>query len=74
MVCGTCEEQFKGTYRKRNLSRHMLTIHGDKELKVCEVAGCSRSYKRSDALIVHMRKEHMDIAPPLQHRRRATAV
>ncbi|KAF2622069.1 hypothetical protein BU25DRAFT_426024 [Macroventuria anomochaeta] len=71
LVCDVCEERFKGDYRKKNLTRHMLSMHGDNKLIVCEVPGCQRSYKRSDAVGVHKRKAHPDIAPPLLPRKNA---
>ncbi|KAH6638441.1 hypothetical protein C7974DRAFT_289960, partial [Boeremia exigua] len=69
LTCSYCEGQFQGEWRKRNLSRHVKIQHGDNKPIECDAPGCERSYKRSDALKVHLRKEHPDIAPPFQPRK-----
>ncbi|KAF1925321.1 uncharacterized protein M421DRAFT_423878 [Didymella exigua CBS 183.55] len=72
LICNICSERFIGDYRKRNLSRHRLSLHGNSEPVVCEVLGCQRSYKRSDALKVHLRKAHPNtVSPPVPRKNAA---
>lgn len=70
-TCEECNRAFTGKYSKRNLTRHRQSVHPDHDAQPfsCEVPGCGRTYKRSDALRVHQGKVH---AHPRQPRLRRT--
>jgi hypothetical protein len=59
LQCSTCEATFKGRYRKGNLTRHRRHHHGSNETVFpCEMASCTRMFKRQDARLKHYRRHH----------------
>ncbi|KAF1925320.1 uncharacterized protein M421DRAFT_94780 [Didymella exigua CBS 183.55] len=72
IACETCNTSFSGRFRRRNLTRHTRTTHGDDTapLHACMVLGCGRTYKRSDALRAHEGKKHLDLLGPRPSRLR----
>lgn len=68
-----CGVPFHGKHSQANLCRHMKSGHGGSSY-ACEVPSCGRSYRRKDALQVHLRKQHPSLASytvPRPARRRA---
>ncbi|KAF1925357.1 uncharacterized protein M421DRAFT_259938 [Didymella exigua CBS 183.55] len=57
ITCTDCGYSFTGDFRTRNLKRHKQTVHST-EVYHCDVAGCDRSFKRSDAVHAHKRRSH----------------
>jgi hypothetical protein len=57
--CSICGQTFEGHYSKGNAGRHQRTVHRnlkDSPKPRCEI--CDKSFKRSDALIVHKARAH----------------
>jgi hypothetical protein len=52
MYCNQCNSPFTGKYRRRNLTRHVRVTH-EHETCLCEM--CNKTFRRSDALLVHQR-------------------
>lgn len=59
--CSECGKQFTGRYCKRNSKRHLQSVH-HKEVCYCDVEGCHRAFNRSDAVLVHKRRSHGNMA------------
>lgn len=53
-----CEAIFTGKFRRGNRGRHILRTHKQTIVYACNVLGCNRTYKRSDALLKHQRSKH----------------
>ncbi|KAF2105378.1 hypothetical protein BDV96DRAFT_608277 [Lophiotrema nucula] len=68
--CEDCEAKFTGPYADGNLTRHLKTCAGREDsisqVYICGVVNCSKTYKRSDALLNHMRRKHG--APPAKRK------
>ena len=57
--CGKIVSRAKDpSHRKSNLARHIRTEHKDAPRVLCPEADCDKSFKRSDALRKHQKKEH----------------
>jgi hypothetical protein len=52
VYCNQCSSPFTGKYRRRNLTRHVKVTH-EHETCLCEM--CNKTFRRSDALLVHQR-------------------
>jgi hypothetical protein len=52
LYCKQCSSPFTGKYRRRNLTRHVKVTH-EHETCLCEM--CNKTFRRSDALLVHQR-------------------
>jgi hypothetical protein len=52
LYCNQCSSPFKGKHRRRNLTRHVKVTHKH-ETCLCEM--CNKTFRRSDALLVHQR-------------------
>jgi hypothetical protein len=52
VYCGQCSSPFTGTYRRRNLTRHVKVTH---KHETCRCEMCNKIFRRSDALLVHQR-------------------
>ena len=73
-TCDTCGVAMTGQYCRRNLRRHVESVHDSTiHMYYCDVADCNRSFRRSDALRVHQRKSHPEIGLPPQIRSRKVA-
>jgi hypothetical protein len=75
LYCDDCSRPFKGYWRKGNLVRHKDTQHGGEHRTniafPCEVEGCDRTYRRTDARLKHYRRRHRNLAMgPVQLRRK----
>jgi hypothetical protein len=53
VYCNQCSSPFTGKYRRRNLTRHVKVTH-EHETCLCEM--CNKTFRRSDALLVHQRR------------------
>ncbi|CBX99253.1 hypothetical protein LEMA_P084920.1 [Plenodomus lingam JN3] len=59
ITCVQCTKPFRGRFQHGNLARHIKHSHGAVELQYpCFVSGCNKSYKRTDARLKHIRKQH----------------
>ncbi|KAH7069551.1 hypothetical protein BKA63DRAFT_84812 [Paraphoma chrysanthemicola] len=70
--CGQCSQQFRGSYRRGNLARHVRHKHQGAKggPYTCTADGCFRVYQRQDARLKHMRKKHPDLPLPTYQSRR----
>lgn len=60
--CPHCGKSFGGVYAKGNLGRHLRSQHcSDASVYKCQVVGCTREFRRQDALLVHQRRHHSDV-------------
>ncbi|EDU40000.1 hypothetical protein PtrSN002B_010021 [Pyrenophora tritici-repentis] len=51
-----CNKVFHGKWRRGNLARHQKQVHKDQAIFIC--AACDRVFRRDDARLKHMRKQH----------------
>lgn len=67
--CELCDVKFHGEYAKRNLARHVQMRHVEREgaLK-CPEDGCGKQFRRTDALLLHKRREHGHVPLPVLRR------
>ena len=60
-----CSRTFRGSSRKGNMSRHILTKHGPSGGVAgeypCSSIGCGKMFRRNDAKLNHERKEHPEL-------------
>ena len=56
-----CKTEFSGRYSKGNLARHYKAKHAGKGEGRCPAPGCSRTYRRGDSLLKHLRNAHLDL-------------
>jgi hypothetical protein len=77
--CRVCvDKSFTGQYAQRNLNRHMERFHStcaasdDGKHIRCQQPGCTSTFGRPDALLVHLRRSHPELnTPPPKKRKRA---
>ncbi|CAI9629520.1 unnamed protein product [Alternaria burnsii] len=76
--CSVCVDKplFTGQYAQRNLNRHMarhepcLGQRSNRHIR-CEQPGCTSTFGREDALLVHLRRSHPELnTPPAKKRKR----
>jgi hypothetical protein len=76
--CPICVgKPFTGQYAQRNLARHMENHKQEKTAgpdgisnNKCRQPGCTSTFRRDDALLVHMRRAHPDLdIPPAKKRK-----
>lgn len=74
MQCSDCGQEFTGTYKFGNLSRHQKQKHlAAKEGSYqCTSPGCSSVFSRSDARLKHARIKHPGLRLPPAQRRQGT--
>ncbi|KAL1795240.1 hypothetical protein ACET3X_007056 [Alternaria dauci] len=76
--CLVCLDKpaFTGQYAQRNLNRHMAKHEpcvgqGNNRHIRCEQPGCTSTFGREDALLVHLRRSHPELnTPPAKKRKR----
>ncbi|KAF3041841.1 hypothetical protein E8E11_006703 [Didymella keratinophila] len=57
-----CEAEFKKSWGKGNLARHIRNKHKNGgRCYICEADGCASVFQRSDARLRHYRKEHQGL-------------
>lgn len=60
-ICELCGKKYTGNYGKGNLNRHRRQ-HRDGIQCPCPVTNCRSHFKRSDALLKHLRRKHPESA------------
>ena len=71
IVCGQCNKEFTGTYRRGNLMRHVRQKHVEAKggPYTCLAEGCFSVFQRADARLKHARSKHPELnLPPVQRR------
>jgi hypothetical protein len=76
--CSICVDKprFTGQYAQRNLNRHMENHHSTAKLARsgrhirCGQPGCTSTFGREDALLVHLRRSHPELSMPPRKRRK----
>ena len=58
LQCHKCGAFIRGVHRRRNLTRHIQTVH---ENQTSQCAGCSKIFRRSDARRKHCFKYHPEL-------------
>lgn len=61
IISSECCKHFTGRYCKRNSKRHLRSVH-QKVVCHCDIEGCHRTFKQSDAVLVHKRRSHGNMA------------